>query len=964
MKFFTLLFFSCILTLVTSAQLLSWSPEFIKEVSTPIEITCDATLGNLGIKDYTPTTGIYVHIGAITTLSTSSSDWKYAPFTWGTTNSLANATYLGNNKWKFTITGGLRTFFNMTNPSEKIIRLAILFRNATGSQVLRNADGGDMYVPVYDTDLYTRIDNPLRKPTYILSTETITKNVNDNVAITAKASASSTMKLYFNGTLLSTTASVTTVSANPLITTAGSQIIVSEANNGVTTVYDTVRFYVASPVTIAPLPTGVTEGINYETDPTVATLVLYAPNKTNITVIGDFNNWTELSNYQMNRTADGKYFWIKLTGLTSGVEYAYQYVIDGALKVADYNCEKVLDPWNDQYISATTYPNLKAYPVNKTTGIVSILQTNKPVFNWQYPITKPNKKNLVIYEMLLRDFLTNHDFKTLKDSINYLAKLGVNTIELMPITEFEGNESWGYNPAYFFAPDKYYGTETAVRLFIDECHKNGIAVVLDMVLNHSFGSNPMVQMYWDAANSRPAANSPWFNAAATHPYNVGYDFNHETQATRDFVDRVMTHWLTKYKVDGFRWDLSKGFTQTNSGADVNLWSNYDGSRIAIWKRIYDKMQTISPNSYCILEHFATNSEETELSNYGMLLWGNANHQFSQASMGYPTDSDFGNSLSTSRGWSNAHLIGYAESHDEERLNFKNINYGNVNGGYNIKDTNTAIKRQELVAAFVGGMPGPKMIWQMGELGYDYSINYCTNGTINANCRLDNKPVKWNYFQNANRKNLHNVYSKIFALRNFPTYSSAFAVNAVTASLSSSIKQIHFGDANLKVVIVGNFGVSATGTSVTFPNTGTWYDYLNNTTLNVTSTSQGMFLGAGDYFIYTDKNANAVILNSGENPTPINPARITDLKLSVGPNPIKSTATINYDLPTSGVVNLRMLDINGKTISNLFSGFKSKGKQQYQLNTSNLEMGRVVNGLYLIQLEINGNKQTSKVIVAN
>jgi hypothetical protein len=964
MKFFTLLFLSSLLTFVSSAQLLSWSPEFIKESSTPIEITCDATLGNLGIKDYTPTNGIYVHIGAITTLSTSSSDWKYAPFTWATSNPSANAVYLGANKWKFTITGGLRTFFNMTNPSEKIIRIAILFRTATGSQVLRNADGGDMYIPVYDTDLYTRIDNPLRKPTYILGTETITKNVNDNVAITAKASASSTMKLYFNGTLLSTTAGVTTVSANPQITATGSQIIVAEANNGVTTAYDTVRFYVAAPVTIAPLPPGVTEGINYESDPTVATLVLYAPNKTNITVIGDFNNWTELSNYQMNKTADGKYFWIKLTGLTSGVEYAYQYVIDGALKVADYNTEKVLDPWNDQYITATTYPNLKAYPVNKTSGIVSILQTNKPTFNWQYPFTRPNKKNLVIYEMLLRDFLTNHDFKTLKDSINYLAKLGVNTIELMPITEFEGNESWGYNPAYFFAPDKYYGPENTLRLFIDECHKNGIAVVLDMVMNHAFGSCPMVQMYWDAATSKPSATSPWFNPDAKHPFNVGYDFNHESQATKDFVDRVMTHWLTKYKVDGFRWDLSKGFTQTNSGSDVNLWSNYDGSRIAIWKRIYDKMQTISPNSYCILEHFANNSEETELSNYGMLLWGNANYQFNQASMGYSADSDFGNSLSTSRGWSNAHLVGYAESHDEERLNFKNINYGNVNGGYNIKDTNTAIKRQELVAAFVGGMPGPKMIWQMGELGYDYSINYCTNGTINTNCRLDNKPVKWNYFQNANRKNLYNVYSKIFALRNFPTYSSAFTVNSVTASLSPSIKQIHFGDANLKVVIVGNFGVSATGTSVTFPNTGTWYDYLNNTTLNVTSTSQGMFLAAGDYYIFTDKNANAVILNSGNSPTPIAPARITHLQLTVGPNPIKSNAIINYDLPVSGVVNLKMMDINGKVISNLFSGFKSKGKQQYQLNTSNLEMGRVLNGLYLIQLEINGNKQTSKVIVAN
>ena len=963
MRFFTLLSF-CLLTLVSNAQLLSWAPDFVKETSTPVEITCDATLGNMGIKDFTPTTGIYVHIGVITTSSTSNSDWRGAPFTWGTTNAAANATYLGNNKWKFTITGGLRTFFNITNPTEKILRIAILFRNGTGSQVLRNADGSDMFIPVYENDLYTRIDNPFRRPTFILGTETITKNVNDNVAITAKASASSTMKLYFNGNVVANSASVTSISANPTITAAGSQTIVAEANNGVTTVYDTVKFYVASPVTIAPLPPGVVEGINYEADPTVATLVLYAPNKSNITVIGDFNNWTELSNYQMNRTADGKFFWLKLTGLTSGVEYAYQYVIDGTLKVADYNCEKVLDPWNDQYILPTTYPNLKPYPVNKTSGIVSVLQTNQTPYNWQYTLTRPNKKNLVVYELLLRDFVNNHDFKTLKDSLNYLKKLGVNTIELMPITEFEGNKSWGYNPAYFFAPDKYYGTETSLKQFIDECHKNGIAVVLDMVLNHAFGSSPMVQMYWDAAAGKPATNSPWFNPDAKHPFNVGYDFNHESQATKDFVDRVITHWLTKYKIDGFRWDLSKGFTQTNSGSDVGLWSNYDGSRIAIWKRIYDKMQAISPNSYCILEHFATNSEETELSNYGMLLWGNSNHNFNQASMGYSADSDFGSALSTSRSWSNAHLIGYAESHDEERLNYKNIAFGNVNGGYNIKDTNTALRRQEMVAAFVSGMPGPKMIWQFGELGYDYSINYCTNGTINSNCRLDDKPIKWDYFQNVNRKKIYDVYSKLNALRNFPTYSSAFTVNSVTASLSPSIKQLHFGDANLKVVIVANFGVSATGTSVTFPNTGTWYDYLNNTTYNVTSTSQGMFLAPGDYFVFTDKNANAVILNAGPTPTPIAPIRVTDLQLTVGPNPIKSTATINYDLPISGVVNLSMLDINGKRIANLFSGFKSRGKQQYQLNTSNINARIGLNGLYLIQVEVNGFKQTAKVIIAN
>lgn len=963
MKFFTLFISFCFTTILCSAQLLSWTPNFIQETSTPIEITCDATLGNMGIKDFTPTTGIYVHMGVITTSSTSSSDWRGAPFTWGTTNVAANATYVSANKWKFTITGNLRTFFNITNATEKIIRIAVLFRNGTGSQVLRNADGSDMYIPVYDNGFYARIDNPLRTPKYILGVETITKNVNDNVAITAKANASSTIKIYFNGTTVANSSAVTQATANPIITATGTQTIIAEANNGITTVYDTVNFYVASAVTVLPLPTGATEGVNYESDPTVATLVLYAPNKTNITIVGDFNNWIESSPYQMNKTPDGNYFWKKLTGLTSGVEYAYQYVVDGTLRVADYNSEKILDPWNDPYILPATYPNLKPYPTGKGSGIVSILQTNKPAYNWQYTSTRPNKKNLVIYELLLRDFIDNHDFKTLKDSINYLKTLGVNAIELMPITEFEGNSSWGYNPAYFFAPDKYYGPEATVKAFIDECHRLGISVIIDMVLNHSFGSNPMVQMYWDAANSRPAANSPWFNAAATHPYNVGYDFNHESQATKDFVDRVMTHWLTKYKVDGFRWDLSKGFTQTNSGTtNVGLWGNYDGSRVAIWKRIYDKMQAISNNSFCILEHFADNSEETELSNYGMLLWGNANYSFNQASMGFNSGSDFGGALSTSRSWSNAHLIGYAESHDEERLMYKNEAYGSINGGYNIQDTVTGLKRQEMVAAFVAGMPGPKMIWQMGELGYDYSINYCTNGTINANCRLDPKPVKLSYLNNPNRKAIYNVYSKLFALRNFPTYTSAFTVNSVTASLSPNIKQIYFGDGNLNVVIVGNFGMSATGSTVNFPFTGTWYNYLSNTSINVTNTSHGMFFQPGDYYVFTDKNA--VILNSQSIPPVIAAANVTDLKLAVGPNPIKSSSIINYELPTSGMVNLKMMDLNGRLVANLFSGFKSKGKQQLNLNSASFNANKLINGLYLIQVELNGNRQTEKIIVAN
>ncbi|MFX8820866.1 hypothetical protein ABTM55_19040, partial [Acinetobacter baumannii] len=90
---------------------------------------------------------------------------------WGTTNALAQATYLGNNQWKFTINGGLRTFFGITNSSEKILKIAILFRTGNGSKKLANADGSDMYIPVYDNGLYARIDNPLRQPTYTLTPE-------------------------------------------------------------------------------------------------------------------------------------------------------------------------------------------------------------------------------------------------------------------------------------------------------------------------------------------------------------------------------------------------------------------------------------------------------------------------------------------------------------------------------------------------------------------------------------------------------------------------------------------------------------------------------------------------------------------------------------------------------------------------------------------------------------------------
>lgn len=836
------------------AQYVLWTPGYITETSTSVTITLDANKGNKALLNYANTSDVYVHIGAITTASTSPTDWKYAKFTWGTSNIAAQCSYLNNNKWKYTITGGLRTYFGITNATEKIVKIAFLFRNGTGSVVQRNDDGSDMYIPVYNTGLAVRIDQPYRQPKINMPLEPITRNLGDIVSVVATSSQNADLRIYFNGSpvgLANTNSAL--VARNATITKYGDQTIVAQAVSGTTTIYDTVQFFVNPPINYAPLPAGVKDGINYEPGDTSVTLVLYAPKKTRVAVIGDFSNWLETSKYQMNKTPDSLRYWIRITGLTPGVEYAYQYQIDGTLKVADIFSEKVLDPWNDQYIPSTNYPGLKPYPTGKTSNIVSVLQTRKPTYNWQVQnFAKPDKRNLIIYEMLVRDFVATQKWETIKDTLAYFKRLGVNAIQVMPFNEFEGNNSWGYNPDFYFAPDKMYGPEDKLRQFIDECHKNGIAVIMDIALNHAFGLSPTVQMYWDATLNKPATNNPWHNPDAKHPFNVGYDFNHESAATKNLVDRVIEHWLTKYKIDGFRWDLSKGFTQVNSGTDVGFWGNYDASRIAIWKRIYDKMQLVQPKSYCILEHFAANSEELELSNYGMLLWGNANHNYNEATMGYLLTSDFSYGIYKARGWTQPNLITYMESHDEERLMYKNLLYGKVSGSYSTKDLNTALKRMAMAASFWAMTPAPKMLWQFGELGYDYSINACENGTVNTNCRTSPKPARWDYLSNSNRRQLLDVYSKLLKLRNVPNFLPTFVTNDVSYNLSGALKWLQVNSDSLRIMVYGNFDVVSTTGTITFQKPGTWYNYLSVGTKVATGLPETVTLQPGEYYVYVSR----------------------------------------------------------------------------------------------------------------
>ncbi|RJP72284.1 MAG: T9SS C-terminal target domain-containing protein [Ignavibacteriales bacterium] len=944
MKVKVLLFSLLSLCVNSFSQVITWQPTFPTDNDSLI-VLFDAAQGSKGLQGYTG--DVYAHTGVITSKSTSSTDWKYVKTNWGQNTAETKLERIGTDLYRFKIKPSIRSFYNVPS-GETIKQVAFVFRSANSPyKEGKTETGGDIFLPVYAAGLNLSILSPSSVPFF--------STLNDTIEIKAVASNAASITLSVNGQNISTVAN-DTLSYNLIADSYGKKRIrLTALSNDGQTKSDSFYFMVNYPESVQNLPAGIIDGINY-TSSTTATLSLNAPNKSFIYVIGDFNNWEVDSAYRMNITPDHSHYWLELKNLTPAQEYAFQYFVDGELTIQDPYSEKILDPWNDQYIPGSTYPNLKNYPAGKTSGIVGVLQTAQSGYNWQITnFTKPHNTDLVIYEMLLRDFVTTHDYKTLKDTLSYFKNLGVNAIELMPVMEFEGNESWGYNPMMHFALDKYYGTKNDFKAFIDECHANGIAVILDVVLNHSYGLNPLVRLYWNSALSRPAANNPWFNQVSPNTaYSWGYDFNHQSTATQYYVDRVTSYWLTEYNVDGFRFDFTKGFT--NVGGDG---SARDNSRIAILKRMADKIWEVDSAAYVILEHFADNSEEKELAAYGMMLWGNSNYNYNEASMGYNDNSksDFSWSSYKARGWAKPHLVSYMESHDEERLMYKNLQYGNSNAAYNIKDTSQALNRMKLVNAFFLAIPGPKMIWQFGELGYDYSIDY--------NGRVGNKPIRWDYRDDAKRMKLYKVIKAMLKLREY----DAFESSNFTTFFNGATKRISITDPSMNVTVIGNFDVVERSMIPYFQNTGTWYDYFTGASLEVTNTQDAVTLQPGEFHIYTTTQLpvpETDILNDVDGnisevkdfalyqnyPNPFNPATI--IKFSVPDVETRHSAAGGSSLQQ---VILRVYDILGRVVTTLVNEAKAPGNYEVNFDGSNLS-----SGIYFYQLRAGSFNEVRKMIL--
>ena len=903
-------------------QILDITPVF-PTLDDNITIIYDAKEGNGGVVGVTP---VYAHAGLITDQSTSPTDWQFVQGTWGTADPKVLMTDLGNDRHQISFTP--RSFYSApqgTNAQQ----LSFVFRNEDGTQVGRSTDGADIYYDLYDgSGLEVRFVKP---------GEGGLVNVGETVSVRAAASLSSSLELYLNDTLIS---SNTGLEINTTFTAGkgGINILRFVANDGNETKTDETSFIVPGDPLIQDPPMGIEPGINYISDTSVI-LALVAPDKELIYVEGDFNEWKTEDAYRMALATDNELFWVQINGLTPGEQYAYQYFIDGGIRIADPYAELVLDENNDGFISSSVYPNLKPFPSGDAAGRVGVLQTAQQPYQWQNNnFVRPDNDELIIYELLVRDFVSTHDYKTLIDTLDYLENLGVNVIELMPIMEFENNISWGYNPSFFFAPDKYYGTEDDLKAFIDECHGRGIAVVLDMVLNHAFGQCPLVEMY-------PANANPFFNETPTHPFNVGTDFNHESPLTQYFSKRVLEYWIEEFRFDGYRMDLSKGFTQRNNPNDVGAWGAYDASRIAILKDYYDHIRQIDPSVYFILEHFADNTEEKELAEYGMLVWGKMVDPYNEATMGYTENgkSDLAGGLANNRGWNEPHLVTYLESHDEERLMYKNLTFGNSSGAYNVRDLNTALARQEIAGAFFFTLPGPKMFWQFAELGYEVPID--------QNGRTGPKPIRWNYLDEARRRNLYNAWSAMINLR--MDYQDLFNTNDRELDLRNGVKKIKLNSQDLDIFIMGNFEMTNQSVQAGFQHPGEWTDYFSRQVINVSNVDTVMTMKPGQLYFFTDQalpNPGVFVKNDALVPA--------IGEVAVVPNPAYSEASVIYTLAQPTALEMDLIDMSGRIVRQQSIPTQIPGIYEAKFDVSSLNAG-----VYMIHIKTEQGTVTQKVVVS-
>ena len=877
----TLLLGVALLATSAVAQVVETEPSPV-QTDQPFTIFFNAAQGNGDLAGFDG--DIYAYTGLITEESSSQTDWQYVkPAQFGALREDSRLEQVGPDRYKLEVEN-IRAFYSDNDtgagfilPDEEIEQIAILFYGPGGSPVGRDVGGGDIFIGVEDVGddrplALGRFIEPQIDPLNPFITSTDTTLTVEAEAIAFNTSITSLRLLEDGQEVAAAEEGETVVEVNIDLFDPGRTGLTLQIESEDTEPFEETISLVRTPeVQDEPRPANREDGIEVSEGGSSVFLSLYAPGKDFVYVIGDFNDWQVDNDFFMKREStaafgdeDGAHWWIEIDGLDPDREYAFQYFVDGEVRTGDPFSHKVL-ALGDLGINQPdeVYPGLKEYPVGLTENKVSVFNTSQQEFDW-VPFERPPQEELVIYELLIRDFNEEKTYASLIDELDYLEGLGINAIELMPVSNFDGNISWGYNPNFHLATEKSYGPAEDLKEFINEAHDRGIAVLLDVVYNHVTERAPFVLLY--GAN----ADNPFLNIPASTPFSVFQQVDHDHPYIQYWLDRANRHWLEEYNIDGYRFDLTKGFIGGQP-------SNPDGTqprRIENLQRMADEIWAVDEDAIVILEHFGTDDEEAQLANHrvdetgGMLLWNGQNFNYRQAAAGnLGGGSTLTSTYSPRRNGDFERLnhITYMESHDEQWLMRDMKAFGQSEGAYDIQSFETALDRSKLAGAFFLTVPGPRMLWQYGEVGYGWGQDECVNsggGDVFEECQLDGstlgrtdpKPVRLEYrdeVASPERTRLRQTWSALLRLR---AENEVFHSPDTNVSLrltgSRTMRDIRLTHETQDAVIVGNFGLTARQASVTFTQTGTWYDFFSDTSREVSDTAQSLWLQPGEFRVFT------------------------------------------------------------------------------------------------------------------
>lgn len=517
---------------------------------------------------------------------------------------------------------------------------------------------------------------------------------------------------------------------------------------------------------------------------------LFAPYNEGAALIGSFSNWEEIP---MQKGKDG-YFRTKVE-LKDGV-YQYKFKVRSKSWFLEPDAwVEIVDPY------ATDIDDPSQNCVIRIKDGDRIVDT----YVWQHddkPL--PADRELVIYEMHVADFsggeadpLARGKYEHVVEKLDYLVELGINAIELMPLKEYPGDYSWGYNPRYFFAAESSYGTTEGLKKLIDECHARGIRIIIDGIYNHSEASSPLTQIdhdYWYHHAPRDPDNNwgPEFN------YEL-YDEKLETYPARKFIGDTVRYWVQEFHIDGIRFDAARQI------------ANYDFMH---WI-VQEAKNAAGPKPfYTVAEHIPETTSITNLEGPMDGCWHDSfYHCIVEHICGDTFDLERLKEVIDCKrqGFLGAtNVVNYLSNHDHDRVMTELGNRGILDAA--------AFKRAKLGVVLLMTAVGVPLIW-MGEEFGEYKGK-----------TIEQAKIDWTVLGNDSNKNLWEYYKGLIHLRKNNQALYTENIDFFHEDPDSKVfAYTRWNDEGSRVVVVANLSENyLAGYSVPhFPANGTWHEWTGD-----------------------------------------------------------------------------------------------------------------------------------------